>query len=457
MIRRRPDPFRVEACFTKGNIPAQETSLPGRPVTDPLLLRDVDQVPHYISYRPIVEWTAPTDPPVLGLQQKYPEHPCLERLLHMIGRAQTEVVISAYTFDLHVIINALWLRLRDISTFRFFIMVEGNPALTPHPLAQRTYFTGGELRHNTWFDTRPNDPQGMRKHHSKFVVIDRKHVITGSSNFTSHAFQDQANNLVFLVDERELALQYRRTFLHRWNRTGRPLMDDFYDVRTKGSGGRGAFKEERILFPSPPVDNMEISQLEQILTSQRGVKNSGKTFACFTRHRMDFSRKIGCQGLIHAMLDNASRIRFCVHEFFPPPEIVELLVRLSERIPISVVANAVPAETRLSMRKAANTRRETALRNTGTTPILSIGCTEVPANRLFIHHKFIRMDTPNGRHVVTGSANYGFLSFNTNVENMMFLLDNDDMSDFYDQQYDDILEFARVLPLSTSAQYNLLD
>src|SRR5262249_3518522 len=52
--------------------------------------------------------------------------------------------------------------------------------------------------------------------HNKVIIIDSRTVLTGSFNFTRQAEHENAENLLILRDNRELAARYRANFhVHR--------------------------------------------------------------------------------------------------------------------------------------------------------------------------------------------------------------------------------------------------
>ena len=54
-------------------------------------------------------------------------------------------------------------------------------------------------------------------HHDKYIIVDRKHVETGSFNYTRAAAEGNSENVVVIWNDEENAARYLRHWQSRWN------------------------------------------------------------------------------------------------------------------------------------------------------------------------------------------------------------------------------------------------
>lgn len=131
-----------------------------------------------------------------------PKGGCTAAIVAEIAAARREVLVQAYSFSCPVIAKAL-IEARARRVKVVVLLDRSNEA--------ETYSELGELeRHGleVWIDS------CHAIAHNKVMVIDHRTVITGSFNFTRQAENENAENLLILRHQHELAERYRANFHH---------------------------------------------------------------------------------------------------------------------------------------------------------------------------------------------------------------------------------------------------
>jgi phosphatidylserine/phosphatidylglycerophosphate/cardiolipin synthase-like enzyme len=129
-----------------------------------------------------------------------PKGGCTEAIVHEIGQARHEVLVLAYSFTSKPIAQALVeAKLRGVhveivldhsnegeaySDLHFFLEQGLAPSIDPHHAIA----------------------------HNKVMIIDNRTLLTGSFNFTQHAENDNAENLLVIKGHRELVRVYKENF-----------------------------------------------------------------------------------------------------------------------------------------------------------------------------------------------------------------------------------------------------
>src|SRR5262249_33095902 len=135
------------------------------------------------------------------LYAKTPEHSvyfspkggCTEAIVHEIQHAKHEILVQAYSFTSKPIAQALVdAKLRG---FAVDLVIDNSQETEPH--SDLPFFLQEGL------SPRIDAHHGIA--HNKVMVIDHHIVITGSFNFTTHAEESNAENLLILRHHTELA------------------------------------------------------------------------------------------------------------------------------------------------------------------------------------------------------------------------------------------------------------
>src|SRR5262249_21606228 len=129
-----------------------------------------------------------------------PKGGCTDAIVHEIQQARHEVLVLAYSFTSKPIAQALVdAKLRGVhveivldhsnegeasSDLHFFVEQGLVPTIDPHHAIA----------------------------HNKIMIIDNRTLLTGSFNFTHHAENDNAENLLVIKGHRELVRAYKENF-----------------------------------------------------------------------------------------------------------------------------------------------------------------------------------------------------------------------------------------------------
>lgn len=144
-------------------------------------------------------WSRP-DSTILTLFS--PKGGCTAAIVAELSTARREILVQAYSFTCPDIAKAL-IAAAQRRVKVIIILDRSNEA--------ETYSELGELTQHgleVWIDA------CHAIAHNKVMVVDRKTVLTGSFNFTRQAEHENAENLLVLRHQRELAERYRSNFFH---------------------------------------------------------------------------------------------------------------------------------------------------------------------------------------------------------------------------------------------------
>lgn len=143
--------------------------------------------------------TVPKDPEVRRCFT--PGQNCTQFVVDAIGMAQQEVLVQAYGFTSPPILAALAKAKRGGKEVR--VMLDKSNE-------QKRYCGATYMQHNgvpVLID------HTVDTAHNKVLIIDRRHVLTGSFNFTERAQKRNAENMVLFVNYLNLAKDY----VDNWN------------------------------------------------------------------------------------------------------------------------------------------------------------------------------------------------------------------------------------------------
>jgi phosphatidylserine/phosphatidylglycerophosphate/cardiolipin synthase-like enzyme len=134
-----------------------------------------------------------------------PQGTSLELVLSCIEAAERDILVAAYSFTSKPISTALLdAHKRDVKV-QVVADKKGNSSR----------YTAVTFLANQGIPVRLNGRYAI--HHHKFMVIDGKHVETGSFNYSAAATDKNAENVLVLWDVPELAAQYAVEWQRLWN------------------------------------------------------------------------------------------------------------------------------------------------------------------------------------------------------------------------------------------------
>jgi phosphatidylserine/phosphatidylglycerophosphate/cardiolipin synthase-like enzyme len=126
---------------------------------------------------------------------------CTEAIVHELSQASTRVRIQAYSFTSAPIAKAI------IEARKRGVAVE---ALLDKSNRTDKYSAGTFLK-NEGCDVRIDAKHAIA--HNKIIIIDDRTILTGSFNFTRNAEENNAENLLVIRDDVDLARKYVANFL----------------------------------------------------------------------------------------------------------------------------------------------------------------------------------------------------------------------------------------------------
>lgn len=138
-----------------------------------------------------------------------PGEDCLDALRDAIAQAQTELLICVFTISDDRIASSLLQRRKD--RLRIQLIADNDKMHDKGSDVLRLFRSGIQVRTDV-------SPHHM---HHKFMVVDRKVVLTGSYNWTRSAERYNRENLV-RIDEPELAASFAREFERIWKESAPP-------------------------------------------------------------------------------------------------------------------------------------------------------------------------------------------------------------------------------------------
>ncbi len=131
-----------------------------------------------------------------------PGQNCAEQVASAIDRAESQVLVQAYGFTSPPILAALVKSKKSNRDVRI-ILDKSN---------EEPRYTGATFAQNGGIDILIDDKVAIA--HNKIIIIDGKHVIGGSFNYTGSAQNRNAENVIFVWDNPEFA----QKFIANWDR-----------------------------------------------------------------------------------------------------------------------------------------------------------------------------------------------------------------------------------------------
>lgn len=129
----------------------------------------------------------------------------LELVLSGIGSASESILVAAYSFTSKPISQAL------LDAHRRGIAVQ----VVADKKGNSNKYTAATFLANQGVPVRINDRYAILHH--KFMVVDGKHVQTGSFNYSASAANKNAENVLILWDVPELAVKYAKEWRRLWD------------------------------------------------------------------------------------------------------------------------------------------------------------------------------------------------------------------------------------------------
>lgn len=142
-------------------------------------------------------------------------------IIKTIEQAQNSLLVAAYSFTSSDIAKAL-LKAKNRGV-KIRIILDKSQMSQKYSAA--TFFS------NQGFDLRIDVKHAI--YHNKFMVIDEKTIITGSFNFTKAAEFKNAENLLLIKNNPNLARRYRDAWMHDWQQA--LSKEEFLEKEAKSS------------------------------------------------------------------------------------------------------------------------------------------------------------------------------------------------------------------------------
>lgn len=139
-----------------------------------------------------------------------PGEDCLNALREAIAQAQTELLICVFTISDDRIASSLLQRRKD--PLRIRLLADNDKMHDKGSDVLRLFRSGIQVR---------TDASPHHMHH-KFMVVDRKVVLTGSYNWTRSAERYNRENLV-RIEDLQLAEAFVHEFERIWKESAAPL------------------------------------------------------------------------------------------------------------------------------------------------------------------------------------------------------------------------------------------
>jgi phosphatidylserine/phosphatidylglycerophosphate/cardiolipin synthase-like enzyme len=144
-------------------------------------------------------------------------------VINALSQAHNTILVSAYSFTSKDIAGALL----DAKKRGVAVKIILDKSQVSQKYSSSTFFS------NQGFDLRIDVKHAI--YHDKVMIIDEKTVITGSFNFTKAAETKNAENLLVLRDNPELAKLYMQDWWYNWQQAV-PVSEFKAQYKTKAKG-----------------------------------------------------------------------------------------------------------------------------------------------------------------------------------------------------------------------------
>lgn len=129
----------------------------------------------------------------------------MEMILGLIRESRESILVAAYSFTSKPIAEEL--RKAGKRGVNVYVVADGK--------ANRSKYTAVTFLANNKIAVRLNDKYAIMHH--KFMIIDGRHVQTGSFNYSQSAHKRNAENVLVLRDLPDLAEQFSQEWVKLWN------------------------------------------------------------------------------------------------------------------------------------------------------------------------------------------------------------------------------------------------
>ncbi len=136
-----------------------------------------------------------------------PEGTAQELVINIIGSAKENIRMMAYSFTAPDIMKALIAAKRRGVDVKIVIDENGNTGRASRAAMNLVTSAGIPLRVNG----------NYKIQHDKVIIVDGRHVETGSFNYTASAEKYNSENAIVMWDAPELAAQYQKHWQSRWD------------------------------------------------------------------------------------------------------------------------------------------------------------------------------------------------------------------------------------------------
>lgn len=140
-----------------------------------------------------------------------PDGDAQRRVLGLIGAARQSIHLAGYAFTSRPVVAALLAAQRR--GVEVALVVDDKSSRQSAGYAALTQLADAGIA------VRTNDVYAI--HHDKYIVVDGRHVETGSFNYTDSAARRNSENVLIVWNDPALAQQYLQHWQSRW-RAGRP-------------------------------------------------------------------------------------------------------------------------------------------------------------------------------------------------------------------------------------------
>lgn len=139
-----------------------------------------------------------------------PEGTAQQLVINVIGSAKDNIRMMAYSFTAPDIMKALIAAKRRGVDVKIVVDENGNTGRASRAAMNLVTNAGIPLRVNS----------NYKIQHDKVIIVDGRHVETGSFNYTASAEKYNSENAIVMWDAPELAGQYLKHWQSRWNQAG---------------------------------------------------------------------------------------------------------------------------------------------------------------------------------------------------------------------------------------------
>nr|AGC23542.1 Nuc [Citrobacter freundii]AKS10496.1 endonuclease [Klebsiella pneumoniae] len=136
-----------------------------------------------------------------------PEGTAQQLVINVIGSAKDNIRMMAYSFTAPDIMKALIAAKRRGVDVKIVVDENGNTGRASRAAMNLVTNAGIPLRVNS----------NYKIQHDKVIIVDGRHVETGSFNYTASAEKYNSENAIVMWDAPELAGQYLKHWQSRWN------------------------------------------------------------------------------------------------------------------------------------------------------------------------------------------------------------------------------------------------